>query len=147
MDITRLRTLTLKSNAFFYSDPKWTIEKLINDKPSYVIKAYYEQEKISFNQEVLDILKAKYPEFIEIEKPSKLMSWKSIIYSKINNNYAELSYQELKKIIVWHKIRKIPVNNLLIQVWANKKQEHMRKNDNINLVINKKSLQEKNHGK
>ena len=41
MDIVKLRILTLKSKAFFYADPNWSVEKLINDKSFIVLKTYF----------------------------------------------------------------------------------------------------------
>ena len=147
MDITRLRILTLKSKAFFYSDPNWTIEKLINDKPFMVLRTYYEQEKISFNQEVLEILQDKYPNFIEIDKPSKFPYWKDILFGDIKNKYNEMSYQEILKLIKWYKTKKIPLNKSLQDALSNTKQKHKREVDNINLIVSKKDLQGKNHGR
>jgi hypothetical protein len=145
MDITRLRTLTLKSKAFFYYDKNWTIEKLISDKSFLVMKAYYEQEKISFNQEVLDILKDKYPNFFEIEKPSKLMDW----YDKVMNvqSYEEMPYEKLSRIHKANMIKKGVSSPRLLNELRKKKAEKIRKEAESRLVISKKDLQGKNHGR
>lgn len=145
MDITRLRTLTLKSKAFFYYDKNWTIEKLISDKSFLVMKAYYEQEKISFNQEVIDILKEKYPNFFEIEKPSKLMDW----YDKVMNvqSYEEMPYEKLSRIHKSNMIKKGVSSPRLLNELRKKKAEKIRKEAESRLVISKKDLQGKNHGR
>tara|TARA_R110000868_G_scaffold408650_1_gene692111 strand:- start:832 stop:1266 length:435 start_codon:yes stop_codon:yes gene_type:complete len=144
MDIVNLRTLTLKSKAFFYSDPNWTIEKLINDKSFVVLKTYYEQEKISFNQEVLDILKSKYSNFIEIDKPSKIKGWHDIIFK---NNYHEMTYDRLKKICIYQKLKYGQVNKEIWLIMKKKKSEMINSESKSRLQISKKDLQGKNHGK
>jgi hypothetical protein len=144
MDITRLRTLTLKSKAFFYSDPNWTIEKLINDKSYIVLKTYYEQEKISFNQEVLDILKEKYGNFIEIDKPSKLKGWHDVIFQ---NNYHEMTYDRLKKICIYQKLKYGQVKKELWLITKQKKGKMIDTEVKASLKISKKDLQAKNHGR
>ncbi len=144
MDITRLRTLTLKSKAFFYFDPNWTIEKLINDKSFIVLKTYYEQEKISFNQEVLDILKDKFPNFIEIDKPSKLKGWHDIIFQ---NNYHEMTYDRLRKICIYQKLKYGQVNKELWLITKQKKAKMFDTELKSRLRISKVDLQGKNHGR
>jgi hypothetical protein len=144
MDITRLRTLTLKSKAFFYFDPNWTIEKLINDKSFIVLKTYYEQEKISFNQEVLDILKDKFPNFIEIDKPSKLKGWHDIIFQ---NNYHEMTYDRLRKICIYQKLKYGQVNKELWLITKQKKAKMFDTELKSRLRISKIDLQGKNHGR
>lgn len=144
MDITRLRTLTLKSKAFFYYDPNWTIEKLITDKSGTILKAYYEQEKISFNQEVLDILKSKYPHFIEIEKPSKLIGWRDIIFK---NSYDNMPYDKLLSIHRYQMMKYGRVDNNLRYIMKKKKVDKARVEMKSKLNISKKDLQGKNHGR
>ena len=144
MDITRLRTLTLKSKAFFYSDPNWSVEKLINDKSFFVLKTYYEQEKISFNQEVLDILKEKYNNFIEIDKPSKLKGWQDIIFQ---NNYHEMTYDRLRKICIYQKLKYGQVNKELWLITRQKKGKMLDTEVKSRLKISKMDLQGKNHGR
>lgn len=145
MDITRLRTLTLKSKAFFYYDPNWTIEKLMEDKPYLVMKAYYEREKISFNQEVLDLIKAKYPRFFEIDKPSKLIDW----YSKVMNveAYENMTHERLLRIHNASMAKKGTSNPRLRNELKKKKAEKIRKEVESRLVISKRDLQGKNHGR
>lgn len=144
MDITRLRTLTLKSKAFFYFDPNWTIEKLISDKPFIILKTYYEQEKISFNQEVLDILKGKFQNFIEIDKPSKLERWQDVIFQ---NNYHEMTYERLRKICIYHRLKYGRVNKEIWILMKNKKNKMIETEIKSRLVVSKKDLQGKNHGR
>lgn len=144
MDIVKLRTLTLKSKAFFYSDPNWTIEKLINDKPYKVIKTYYEQEKISFNQEVLDILKEKFPNFIEIEKPSKLSGWNEIVFQ---NNFENFTYARLLKLHRYLRAKKGVSNNFILKILKKKKSELIRTEAHARMTISNKELQGKNHGR
>ena len=144
MDITRLRTLTLKSKAFFYFDPNWTIEKLINDKSFIVLKTYYEQEKISFNQEVLDILKGKFPNFIEIEKPSRLNEWNDVIFK---NNFEDFTYEKLLKIHSYIRIRDGKANLFILNILKKKKSKIVRTKAHTKMTISKIDLQGKNHGR
>lgn len=145
MDITRLRILTLKSKAFFYYDPNWTIEKLMAEKPYLIIKAYYEQEKISFNQEVLDLIRAKYPRFFEIEKPSKFMEW----YNKVMNveAYEDMPYERLLRIHRASMAKKGVSHPRLRNELKKKKSEKIRKEAETRLQISKRDLQAKNHGR
>lgn len=144
MDIVRLRILTLKSKAFFYSDPNWTMDKLINDKSFIVLKTYYEQEKISFNQEVIDILKEKYENFIEIDKPSKLKGWQSIIFQ---NNYHEMTYDRLRKICIYQKLKYGKVNKELWLITKQKRAKMLDSEVKSRLRISDRDLQGKNHGR
>lgn len=144
MDITRLRILTLKSKAFFYSDPNWTIEKLINDKSFVVLKTYYEQEKISFSQEVLNILKDKYSSFIEIEKPSKLMEWQDVIFK---NRYDDMTYNTLFKMNKYQRARYGESNSNLLFMLKKKKREMIQAEMASRKVASKKELQAVNHGR
>ena len=144
MDIVKLRILTLKSKAFFYADPNWSVEKLINDKSFIVLKTYYEQEKISFNQEVLDILKSKFSNFIEIDKPSKLKGWHDIIFE---NNYHKMTYDRLRKICIYQKLKYGQVNKELWLITKQKKSRMLDAEVKSRMLISKKDLQGKNHGK
>lgn len=144
MDITRLRTLTLKSKAFFYSDPNWTVEKLIKEKSYVVMKAYYEQEKLSFNQEVLDILKEKYPRFIEIDKPSRLVGWNNIVFVE---TYENMPYDKLVKIHRYKMAKYGKSSHILINEMRRKKSDDNRKKFVSKLEISKRDLQGKNHGR
>lgn len=152
MEITRLRTCTLKSRADFFYNSEWTVEKLWNERPMALLEAYYTREKISFNRELLDMMKEMFPSFIEIEKPGKLLNWRELVIIKLNgeqpkNIWIDMTYEELLKKMRGFSLngKKPPIE--LINCFNIAKSQRQRILDNSNLTISKKELQAKNHGR
>jgi hypothetical protein len=148
MEITRLRVLTLKSKAFFFkASPEWTIETLWNEKPVKILDAYYNQEKISFNDEIINLIKEKFDRFFEIEKPGKIdFDFRDVIFGDKESDWALKKTDELLKLIAWYRIKKIPCPKKLLGAYQMSKNKSKTKKDNLNISISKKSLQSKNHG-
>ena len=152
MEITRLRTCTLKSRADFYYNTEWTVEKLWNEKPMVLLQTYFESEKITFNIEILDRIKERFPHFIEIEKPGKLLNWKELVIRKENgdivkNNWGDMSYEELLKKIRGFQLNGKEPPKELVNCFNIAKGQRQRIIDNSNLSISKRELQAKNHGR
>ena len=146
MDIVRLRVLTLKSKVFFLNkNTEKTVGEIIKDDSYKIIKAYYMNHKISFNEEVLNILKEKYPLFYKIEKPGIDKCWNKKIFTA--PNWEEKDYEELKKIIISKKINKQKIDDELMSIYNFKKYNHQKTKDNMNLSVSKKDLMGKNHGR
>lgn len=147
MDITRLRTCTLKSRADFYYDSSWSVGKLLNEKPYMVLKTYYESEKISFSKEVTDKLKEIFPTFFEIEKPGVLKKWEDILFVSRGNNWANKTYSELLRIVRGYKMNGKELPKELVRCFNVAKGKEARIMDNSGLEISKRLLQAKNHGR
>lgn len=152
MDITKLRTCTLKSKADFYYGVDWTVEKLLIDRPAQILKAYYELEKISFNAEIIEKLKEKFPHFIEIDKPGILKNWNKIVFKKDGEEQTENQLLDLDESDLLKKIRgfrasgkKVPLD--LLNAYAKVKALKATYIDNSEQSISKQRLQAKNHGR
>jgi len=94
-DRVALRKLTLKSKWDF--SPKHqgiSIQDVLDFNPKSVLWAYLNLEKISFTDEVLDILKQKYPTLELIEKPGIDKDQFEIIDDQ-SNPWARYTYPEL----------------------------------------------------
>jgi len=140
-----LRKLTLKSIASFYYDQKeMTVEMLIKDKPYEVLKAYYNLEKITFNEDVLNILKQSFISFYEITKPGIDKDYKSKIFGQ--QNYDTKSYEDLKLISRRILFKGGMISNSLKNALKQKKLANQLTEDNINVLQSKSLLMSKNHG-
>lgn len=147
MDITRLRICTWKSIADFYQKCNWTVAKLYEDRPSELLKAYYGLEKISFNEDVLIVLKERFPNFFEIEKPGKLKEWRSIVFEDYSKSWTEKTRPELLKTMRWYGIRNIPIPDGLNRAYIAAKSVEMPDKDRKDLNLSKKELMARNHGR
>jgi UDP-glucose 6-dehydrogenase len=110
------------------------------------LKAYYTLEKISFTDDVLDILKSIYFNFYKIQKPiGKDLNFSKNIFTNID--YTGKTYKELLAIIRALRINNKLVPDALITAFniAKKEREKWTK-DNMNLNVSKLSLQGKNQG-
>lgn len=115
-----LRKLTLKSKMDGINDiyKGWTIEQMVKFKPHVLLKTYYYYEKITFTEEVINLLKGRFKEFIEIPKPS----FNKDMYEQVSG--AEKSLEDVRKTIAYMKINKRKIPNWLIQLYYCKKNEH-----------------------
>jgi len=148
MDITRLRICTFKSRADFYYNSDWTVEKLWNDNPVYLLSVYYENEKISFTEDVLNVFKVRYPDFFRIEKPGKYMGqWRNEIFGpREKTDWSCKTYEELLNTIRAFKIegKKIPTE--LYSCFTISRINRKLIKDNSDLDVSKKELQGINQG-
>ena len=128
-DITLLRKLSLKSKLNFGQYPDLSIQELINlEKKSYLRWVYFNCDKITFFDEILDEI--KIPLEFRIEKPSKNPE----------------KYIELNEII------KSKMSPLLKHINEKKKKKYQKVKRKISVSIDKKtfskdSLRLKNQGK
>jgi hypothetical protein len=118
-DKITLRKLTLKSKMDGINNnyQGWTIEQMFKYKPYDLLKTYYYFEKITFTDDVINLLKEKFDKFIEIEKPG----YDKYIYDNVLTN--EKTYQELKKLITYLRIIKKEIPTWLIELYYIKKNE------------------------
>ena len=105
MDVTLLRTLTLKSTLKFGKYSDLTVQNILDAKgiPGmiWLTWAYYSASKISFNQEILDIL-CITPD-IQITKPGTVDKEEFFRLSNVAatarvKKESELSENDLKKL-------------------------------------------------
>ena len=145
MDIVKLRTLTKKSKVFFiHENTEKTVGDFLEKDHFKILKAYYTLEKISFTDEVLDILKSIYLNFYKIEKPGKDLNFKKHIFTNID--YTSKTYKELLAMIRALRINNKFVPDVLITAFGIAKKEREKTKDNMDLNVSKLSLQGKNQG-
>jgi ssDNA-binding Zn-finger/Zn-ribbon topoisomerase 1 len=145
-----LRKLTLKSKWDF--SPKHQgilIQDVLNFNPKSVLWAYLNLEKISFNDEVLSILKGIYPSLELIEKPGIDKEQFAIIDDE-SNPWAKYTYPELKKIVAAKKINKENISKGLLSTMDRKKRFYKKEKHDADLlstnVDSKEKMQGANHG-
>tara|TARA_R110000737_G_C14450801_1_gene463130 strand:+ start:381 stop:830 length:450 start_codon:yes stop_codon:yes gene_type:complete len=140
------RTLTPKSKwEFSRKYQGYTIQQLLEFHPITVYWGYCHLEKIDYNEEILTFLKDKYKDFfVEIEKPNiDKEQFQSLLDARVH--YNDMSYERLKNLITYRKIRAIEVTSDLLDAFRDKKSKRIE-------VLTKKSgitkgsLQRKNQG-
>ena len=128
-DITLLRKLSLKSKLNFGQYPDLSIQELINlERKSYLRWVYFNCDKITFFDEILDEI--KIPLEFRIEKPSKNPE----------------KYIELNEII------KSKMSGLTEYITEKKKEKYQKVKRKMSVSLDKKtfskdSLRLKNQGK
>lgn len=138
-DMVHLRTLTEKSKVDFHWNSGVTVQELLDKKPYDLIRIYYDYEKINFSESVLTRLKDHFKTFYEIPKPGICKDWKIKVFGEKSHLHSEnLTYQELKSKVMWYKINKIKVPQIMLDIYRLKKAEYFR---------NKIDTTENNHTK
>ena len=102
-------------------------------------------EKIDYNEEILTFLKDKYKDFfVKIEKPNlDKEQFQNLLGAR--TQYNKMSYEKLKNMIAYKKIKGLEVNPDLLEAFRNKRSTRLT-------VLTKKSgitkgsLQRKNQG-
>lgn len=138
-----LRKLTWKSVWDF--TPKYmgmTIERVFEIKPSSVWWLYCKYEKISFVDEVLEVLENKFP-LERIQKPG--IDPTQIDNHFGGNTYKDKSLVEIEKMVQAKRINGQVVPKRLIEELNQKTVD--RKRTDLDVIISKRSLQSVNHGK
>jgi hypothetical protein len=150
-DRVALRKLTLKSKWDF--SPKHqgiSIQDVLDFNPKSVLWAYLNLEKISFTDEVLDILKQKYPTLELIEKPGIDKDQFEIIDDQ-SNPWARYTYPELKKMVAAKKINKEFIPKGLLGTMDRKKKIYQKDKHDADYggtnIDSKQKMQAVNHGR
>jgi hypothetical protein len=141
-----LRKLTLKSKWDF--TPKhqgWTIEEVLKHNPKSLFWAYTHLEKISFVDEILDILDEKFPNFHRIQKPGIDHDQYNDYQTKANP-YADKTPDELLTIIRAKKLSGQMVPKLLYREYDKARGRKISSLSDKN-VISKAKLARVNQGK
>lgn len=149
-DNVKLRKLTFRSKWDF--SPKhqgWSIEDVMKFNPKSLLWAYLNLEKISFVDEVLDVLQEKYPTLKRIEKPGVDKGQFDSV-ADYKNPWLKFTYNELKKIVAAKKINGEFIPKPLLNQLQKKKIEFQKEKHDANFdftnVDSKIALQRKNHG-
>lgn len=141
-----LRKLTLRSKWDF--TPKhqgWTIEEVLKHNPKSLFWAYTHLEKISFTDDILDILAEKFPSFHRIPKPG-------IDHEQYNNQqtkdnpWKDKTPDELLTIIRAKKLSGNPIPPSLRSAYNIARSKKIGALSDRN-VASKSELQRTNHGK
>jgi hypothetical protein len=145
MDLITLRKLTLKSKWEFTEKYKgWTIEQVMKYHPSSVWWSYCKLEKITYTDDILDILNQKFiGGFERIQKPGVNKSQIDDYYSGVT--YQSKSYTELLTIIRFKKMKGEVIPISLMEEFRDKKSKRMSVPKDKR-VYSKLSLQSINHG-
>jgi hypothetical protein len=145
MDLITLRKLTLKSKWEFTEKYKgWTIEQVMKYHPSSVWWSYCKLEKITYTDDILDVLNQKFiGGFERIQKPGVNKSQIDDYYSGVT--YQSKSYSELLTIIRFKKMKGEVIPVSLMEEFRDKKSKRMNVPKDKR-VYSKLSLQSINHG-
>ena len=145
MDLITLRKLTLKSKWEFTEKYKgWTIEQVMKYHPSSVWWSYCKLEKITYTDDILDVLNQKFiGGFERIQKPGVNKSQIDDYYSGVT--YQSKSYSELLTIIRFKKMKGEVIPVSLTEEFRDKKSKRMNVPKDKR-VYSKLSLQSINHG-
>ena len=147
--VVALRKLSFKSKMNFGKHAEQTVEHLIEANPYYLVWVYYNMDKISFIDEVLDKLKVCFPKFTSIVKPGKVPELHDVVCKpevpEGKKTYSECTYKELKNMILSYRIRGVPVPPRLKECYNEKRTELFFANKNK--PVFKATLQARNHGR
>lgn len=145
-DTVKLRKLTGKSKWEFSSKYSgWDIQKVLDNDIDAVYWVYTHFEKISFVDDILDVLEREIPTFKRIEKPG-VDKEQYEAYKNKKNPWMKYTYKELKNIIKAKKINKEKISPGLLYVYKMKKEKAEAEIDPDKLLT-KGKLQAFNHGK
>ena len=150
-DNVKLRKLTMRSTWDF--NPKhqgWTIDKVMEYAPKSLLWAYLCMEKITFVDEILEMLKEKYDGLELIEKPGVDKEQ----YNELDNQsnpWSKFTYPELKQINAAKRANGQRVPRSLLATMDRKKSFYLKDKHDADFeytnVDSKATMQAKNQGK
>jgi len=150
-DNLKLRKLTMKSIWDFSGKHQgWTIQKVMEYAPKSLLWAYLCLEKISFVDDVLNMLKEKYKDLEFIEKPGIDKEQYEDLDNQ-SNPWSKYSYPELKNINAGMRANGKRVPRSLLATMDRKKSFYLKDKHDADFkytnVDTKARMQAKNHGK
>lgn len=149
-NVVALRKLTLKSKINFGKYAEHTVGSLIEANPYYLVWLYYNADRISFVDEVMDMLIARFPKFVWISKPGKEPELVDPVCKPILKprriTFSNMSYIELKNIITALKMNNKEIPIPLLEYFRARRSERYNASK-VKRVYCKRSLQAKNHGR
>lgn len=142
MDVVKLRKLAHKSVWDYGKFQGITIRDLMISNRKYIVWAYYNLEKISFIDEILDELASYYKKFKRIDKPGKDPQYYEDNFSF---EYAKLTKKELFNLITANRLNGKQSSPALISAYRNAKARYIHAN-RVDF-LSKDSLQAFNQGR
>ena len=142
MDVIKLRKLAHKSVWTYGKYDGYTVANILITNKIYLLWAYYNLEKISFIDEILDDFANTYDNFKLIDKPGKDPDY----YKSIKKvSYDDFTKQQLLNKMTANRINGKPHSQALLTAYrkAKSKEMHSFRTE----YLSKESLQALNHGK
>lgn len=141
MDTVTLRKLAPKSVWDYGKYQGHCVKDIIIINPKYLLWAYYNLERISFIDEILDGFAAQYKKFKRIDKPGVDPDY---FEEHLSFQYRKMTKKELYNMITANRLNGIKSSSALIFAYKNAKVKTVHANRNE--TISKSSLQAMNHG-
>ena len=142
MDVVKLRKLAHKSVWTYGKYNGYTVANILITNKIYLLWAYYNLEKISFIDEILDDFAKSYNNFKLIDKPGKDPDY----YKSIKKvSYDDFTKQQLLNKMTANRINGKQHSEALITAYrkAKSREAHSFRKE----YLSKESLQAINHGK
>ncbi len=141
MDVITLRKLTRKSLWTYGKYDGYTVNDIMITNKTYLIWAYYNFDKISFVDEILDEFANTYAKFKLINKPGKDLQY---FEDNISRSYATMTAPELRALILAKKTNGQKVNISLTNAYRQAKING--KYNRSAEIVNNSNLRSFNHG-
>lgn len=141
MDIVTLRKLAHKSKWEYGKHTGRTINDIMIVDYKYLVWAYYNLERISFIDEILDEFANKFEKFKRIDKPGKDPNY---FTDNLSFRYIHMSKKQLFNLITANRINGKKSSHALLVAYKQAKANFVEADKNER--VSKKSLQAMNHG-
>ena len=141
MDTITLRKLAPKSVWTYGKHNGTTVKDLMILDIKYLLWAYYNLERISFIDEILDEFATKFKNFKLIDKPGKDPDY---FDDNLSFRYSKMTKKELFNLISANRMNGRKSSKALLSAYSvsKSKVKHFNKTE----IISKSSLQAMNHG-
>lgn len=138
----RLRILTEKSIVQTGKHTGWTVEKTITHDPRYIVWMYYNLEKVTF----VDSIIQQFPVIVKnpIRKPGVNKEFYQSLFDPDFERFEDKSTDEMLRIL-----RAMRINGKYSQSMQMKYKQRIKKKKDIKMheTVSKAKLQAKNHGR
>lgn len=141
MDTVTLRKLAHKSVWTYGKHNGTTVKDIMIIEPKYLLWAYYNLERISFIDEILDEFAIKYKKFKRIDKPGVDPEY---FEEHLSFRYAKMSKKELFNLIAANRMNGRKSSKALLGAYSIAKSRYKEAHQNES--ISKSSLQSMNQG-
>lgn len=142
MDVVKLRKLAHKSVWTYGKYDEYTVENILISNKKYLLWAYYNLEKISFIDEILDDFAKSYKNFKLIDKPGKDPDYYKDVLSF---SYNDLTKEQLLNKLTANRLNGKESSNSLMTAYKKAKLKQARSFRTE--YLSKESLQSVNHGR
>jgi hypothetical protein len=141
MDTVTLRKLAHKSVWTYGKYDGYTVKDILGIAPVYLVWAYYNLDKISFIDEILDGFASKYKQFKRIDKPGKDPDYHE---SYFKFEYRNMSKSQLLNLIKGNAMNGKKSSKMLLAAYRSAKSKAIQADKRE--ILSKSSLQSMNHG-